>query len=235
VAPADSSSPPAQDGSRIRGCFVTATDTGVGKTIVSAVLVAALRARGEDVHVRKPVVTGLDEPPPWDHELLASVSGESAETVSPARYGPPVSPHLAAQLAGHPLDILALIADVRAAGAPVIVEGIGGLLVPLADDWDVRRLASELGLGVVVAARPGVGTISHTLLTLESARSGGLDVRAVVLTPWPAEAGTVERSNLETIARLGEVEVATLPPLRELTPAVLAAAGAALPYPSWLA
>ena len=232
---AESSASHARGGSRLRGCFVTATDTGVGKTVLSAALVAALRASGEDVHVRKPVVTGLDEPPPFDHELLASVSGESAETVSPARYGPPVSPHLAAQLAGHQLDVPALIADVRAAGAPVIVEGIGGLLVPLADGWDVRRLASELGLGVVVAARPGVGTISHTLLTLESARSGGLDVRAVVLTPWPAEAGTVERSNLETIARLGEVEVATLPLLRELTPAVLAAAGAALPYPSWLA
>jgi len=219
----------------MRGCFVTATDTGVGKTILSAVLVAALGAGGVDVHVRKPVVTGLDEPPPWDHELLASISGESAETVSPARYGPPVSPHLAAELAGRPLDVAALIADVRAAGAPVIVEGIGGLLVPLADGWDLRRLASELGLGVVIAARPGVGTISHTLLTLEAARSAGLDVRAVVLTPWPHDAGTVEHSNAETIARRGEVEVATLPLLPELTPAALAAAGAALPYAAWLA
>jgi dethiobiotin synthetase len=219
----------------MRGCFVTATDTGVGKTILTAALVAALRAGGENVHVRKPVVTGLDEPPPWDHELLASISGESAETVSPARYGPPVSPHLAAELAGRPLDVAALIADVRAAGAPVIVEGIGGLLVPLADGWDLRRLASELGLGVVIAARPGVGTISHTLLTLEAARSAGLDVRAVVLTPWPHDAGTVEHSNAETIALRGEVEVATLPLLHELTPAALAAAGAALPYAAWLA
>ena len=235
MAAADSSPSRARDASRLRGCFVTATDTGVGKTILSAALVAALRANGEDVHVRKPVVTGLDEPPPWDHELLASVSGESAETVSPARYGPPVSPHLAAQLAGAPLDVPALIADVRTAGAPVIVEGIGGLLVPFAEGWDVRRLARELGLGVLVAARPGVGTISHTLLTLEAARAVGLDVRAVVLTPWPTDAGTVERSNSETIARLGEVEVATLPLLRELTPTALAAAGAALPYAAWLA
>ena len=233
MAAADSS--PARDAGRLRGCFVTATDTGVGKTILSAALAAALRASGADVHVRKPVVTGLDEPPPWDHELLASVSGESAETVSPARYGPPVSPHLAAELAGHSLDVPALIADVRAAGAPVIVEGIGGLLVPFADGWDVRRLASELGLGVLIAARPGVGTISHTLLTLEAARSAGLDVRAVVLTPWPPDAGTIERSNLETIARLGVIEVATLPLLSDLTPAALAAAGAALPYAAWLA
>jgi dethiobiotin synthetase len=234
VAAADSAHRRAPEAGTLRGCFVTATDTGVGKTILSAALAAALRAAGEDVHVRKPVVTGLDEPPPWDHELLASVSGEPAETVSPARYGPPVSPHLAAELAGRPLDVPALLADARAAGAPVIVEGIGGLLVPFADGWDVRRLARELGLGVLIAARPGVGTISHTLLTLEAARSAGLDVRAVVLTPWPPDAGTVERSNLETIARLGEIEVATLPLLGELTPAALAAAGAALPYAAWL-
>jgi dethiobiotin synthetase len=218
----------------LRGCFVTATDTGVGKTILSAALVAALRARGLPVRARKPVVTGLDDGPPLDHELLASVSGEPPTAVSPWRYGPAVSPHLAAELAGETIDVDALIADVRAAGQPVIVEGIGGLLVPLAPDWDVRRLAHELGLGVVIAARPGLGTINHTLLTLEAARTAALEVRAVVLTPWPAEAGPIERSNAATIERLGGVAVETLPALAELSAATLAAAGAALPYESWL-
>jgi dethiobiotin synthetase len=218
----------------MRGCFVTATDTGVGKTILAAALIAALRARGVAAHARKPVVTGVEAGPPLDHELLAMVSGEQPETVSPARYGPPVSPHLAAALAGHELDVPALVADVRAAGSPVIVEGIGGLLVPLAEGWDVRRLARELGLGVVIAARPGLGTISHTLLTLEAARSAQLDVRAVVLTPWPGDPGEIERSNLATIERLGKVQVATLPLLEELSADALAAAGAALPYESWV-
>jgi dethiobiotin synthetase len=218
----------------LRGCFVTATDTGVGKTILSAALVAALRAKGLPVHARKPVMTGLEDGPPLDHELLASASGEPATAVSPWRYGPAVSPHLAAELAGEQLDVDALIADVRAAGEPVIVEGIGGLLVPLAQDWDVRRLARELGLGVVIAARPGLGTINHTLLTLEAARMAALDVRAVVLTPWPADPGPIERSNAATIERLGGVAVATLPALAEISAATLAAAGAALPYESWL-
>ena len=220
-----------------RGCFVTATDTGVGKTILAAALLASLRARGEIVRARKPVVTGIDEPEPGtplDHELLASLSGELPESVSPARYGPALAPHLAAELAGAEIDVAALLADVRAAG-PVIVEGIGGLLVPLAHGWDVRRLARELGLGVVVAARPGLGTISHTLLTLEAGRAGGLDLRAVVLTPWPHDPGTIERSNLATIERLGEIEVATLATLVDFTPHALAAAGATLPYESWLA
>jgi dethiobiotin synthetase len=229
-----SSAEPRPPAASLRGCFVTATDTGVGKTILAAALVAALRARGEPVSARKPVLTGLDEGPPLDHELLASVSGEPPATVSPARYGPPVSPHLAAELAGALLDVDALIADVRAAPAPVIVEGIGGLLVPLAEGWDVRRLARELGLGVVIAARPGLGTISHTLLSVEAARRGGLDLRAVVLTPWPPDPDAVERSNRATIERLGEIEVATLAALSELSPAALAAAGAALPYESWL-
>lgn len=218
----------------LRGCFVTATDTGVGKTILSAALVAALRAKGLPVHARKPVVTGLQDGPPLDHELLASVSGEPPTAVSPWRYLPAVSPHLAAELAGEQIDVAALIADVRAAGEPVIVEGIGGLLVPLAQDWDVRRLARELGLGVVIAARPGLGTINHTLLTLEAARTAALDVRAVVLTPWPADPGQIERSNAATIERLGAVAVATLPALAELSAATLAAAGAALPYETWL-
>lgn len=218
----------------LRGCFVTATDTGVGKTILAAALVGALRARGEQVHARKPVMTGLDDGPPLDHELLAMVSGERPASVSPARYGPAVSPHLAAALAGQQLDVAALIADIRAAGSPVIVEGIGGLLVPLSDGWDVRRLARELDLGVVIAARPGLGTISHTLLTLEAARSAQLDVRAVVLTPWPGDPSTIERSNRATIERLGKVEVAALPALSKLTASALAAAGAALPYDSWL-
>lgn len=219
----------------MRGCFVTATDTGVGKTILAGALVAALRARGERVRARKPVVTGTCESPPGaaDHELLAALSGEPPEVVSPARFGPAVSPHLAAELAGTEIDVAALLADLHGAG-PIIVEGIGGLLVPLADGWDVRRLALEVGLGVVIAARPGLGTINHTLLTVEAARSGGLDVRAVVLTPWPPAPSVIERSNVSTIERLGEIEVATLPALTELSAGTLAAAGAALPYETWL-
>jgi dethiobiotin synthetase len=222
----------------VRGCFVTATDTGVGKTVLSAALVASLRARGLPVRARKPVLTGLDEPEPGhrpDHELLASLSGERPETVAPARFGPAASPHLAAELAARALDVPALVEDVRRAGTPVIVEGIGGLLVPLADGWDVRALAAKLGLGLLVAARPGLGSLNHTLLTLEAARAAGLDVRAVVLTPWPHAPGAVERSNRATIERLGAVEVAALPRLSELSPAALAAAADALPYERWLA
>jgi dethiobiotin synthetase len=142
-----------------------------------------------------------------------------------------------------------LVAGARSAGAgadALVVEGVGGLLVPLTPDFLVRDLARELDFPLVVAARPGLGTINHTLLTLEAARSGGLRVASVVLTPWPPAPGEVERSNLDTIARLGEVEVATLPavappgasgpaPPDANGPAPLAAAGTALALDRWIA
>jgi dethiobiotin synthetase len=87
------------------------------------------------------------------------------------------------------------------------------LLVPLADDYLVRDLAVDLGLPLVVAAAPGLGTINHTLLTVEAARAAGLEVAAIVLSPWPEQPTEIERSNRETIAALGDVRVETLPRL----------------------
>jgi dethiobiotin synthetase len=221
----------------LRGVFVTGTDTGVGKTVLAAALAAALRAAGVDVAAFKPAVTGLEEPEPGrpaDHELLAAAAGRAPDEVAPYRFGPPVSPHLAAELAGTTLDPAALVAAARALHADVVVaEGVGGLLVPLTLGFTVRDLAVELGWPVVVAARPGLGTISHSLLTVEAARAAGLDVRAVVLTPWPDEPSVMQRSNREAIARLGGVEVATLPTVG-LDLGELARAGAALPYERWL-
>jgi dethiobiotin synthetase len=226
----------------VRGLFITATDTGVGKTVLSAALVAAIAARGEEVRAYKPVVTGLDDPAeitargvwPPDHELLAAVAGMDPAEVSPLRFGPAVSPHLAAQLAGDPIDPAQLLAGVdggpgaRGRAGTLIVEGVGGLLTPLAEDYSVCDLAVALGLPVLIAARPGLGTINHTLLTLRAARSAGLDVRAVVLTPWPAAPSTMEHSNRDTIGRLGETEVAGLACVRSPDPSELARVGAEL-------
>jgi dethiobiotin synthetase len=228
----------------MRGLFVTGTDTGVGKTVLSAALLAAMAAAGEPVRAYKPVLTGLgeratpDDTGPWppDHELLATASGIAPEEVAPLRYGPAVSPHLAAELAGESIDPARLLAaaHVRAEGATLIVEGVGGLLVPLAGDYTVCDLAAALRLPVLIAARPGLGTINHTLLTLKAARTAGLDVLAVVLTPWPAEPSELERSNFETIAHAGAVEVVGLGTVPSPDPAELARAGADLPWRRWL-
>lgn len=221
------------------GIFVTGTDTGVGKTIVAAALCAAGAARGMRVAAFKPVVTGLEEPDgdwPPDHELLASVAsaGQSAADVAPRTFGPAVSPHLAAEMAGEQVAPEALVAAFREQASRadvVVVEGVGGLLVPLAKEYLVRDFAGELGLALVIVARPGLGTISHTLLTIEAARAVALPVAGVVLTPWPDAPSAMERSNWETIERFGEVRMAGLPFTDRDG---LAEAGAALPVSDWL-
>lgn len=225
----------------MRGLFVTGTDTGVGKTVLSAALLAAMRAADEPVRAHKPVLTGLEERPapsvwPPDHMLLGAAARMSPNEVAPLRLGPAASPHLAARLTGARIDPRALLDAARAAGAEatVVVEGVGGLLVPFAEDYLVLDLARELGLPLVIAARAGLGTISHSLLTLRAARAAGLAVAAVVLTPWPQRPSALELSNRETIAQLGEVEVQTLPALAAPDLAALALAGEGLPWRRWL-
>jgi dethiobiotin synthetase len=233
----------------MRGLFVTGTDTGVGKTVLSAALLAAMASAGERVSAHKPAVTGLDDlhadrtQPRWpaDHELLGAAADMPADEVAPLRFGPAVSPLLATELAGETLDARRLLdAGTAAMGDPddadgtLIVEGVGGLLTPLADNLTVCDLAVALRLPLLIAARPGLGTINHTLLTLQVARAAGLDVRAVVLTPWLQEPSRLERSNLEAITRLGFVEVDTLARAGGPQIAELARVGAELPWRRWL-
>lgn len=200
------------------GVFVTGTSTEVGKTVVAAAIARTLAAEGNRVAVFKPAVTGLDEGTETDHALLrrASGSAQSDEEIAPYRYGPPASPHLAAAMAGEDIDPERLRQTAQAAAEnadAIVCEGVGGLLVPLSPTYLVRDLATDLGYPLVVVASPGLGTINHTLLTLEAARSTGLEIAAVVLTPWPEEPNEIERSNQETIATLGATKVLTLPPL----------------------
>lgn len=222
----------------MRGLFVTGTGTGVGKTIVSAALLAAMKAAGESVSAYKPIVTGLAEPPgewPYDHEVLALAAGMAAEEVAPVRFDPPVSPHLASAMFASHIEPAGLIAGARVHPADIlVVEGVGGLLVPLTDDFSVRDLAVALGLSLVIASSPELGTINHTLLTIEAARTVGLEVAAVVLTPWSDAPSEMEISNSETIARLGDVEIATLEKISTANIAELASGGDRLPWRDWL-
>lgn len=202
----------------MRGVFVTGTGTEVGKTVVAAAIARTAARDGHRVAVFKPVVTGLDEGGEPDHELLRRAAGsdQDDDAIAPYRYGPPASPHLAAELAGERLDPERLREAALAAGEGVdllVVEGVGGLMVPLTPDYLVRDFARELSLPVVIAAAPGLGTINHSLLTVEAVREARLVPRAVVLTPWPHEPARIELSNHEAIGRLGRVTVRVLPQL----------------------
>ncbi|MGC1167201.1 MAG: dethiobiotin synthase [Solirubrobacterales bacterium] len=173
---------------------------------------------GDDLSAHRPLA---------DHELLrfAAGSAQNDGEIAPYRYGPPASPHLAASMAGEAIEPGRLLETARAAAAgadALVCEGVGGLLVPLTRGvgglhrgeverpYLVRDLAIELGYPLVVVASPGLGTINHTLLTLESARAAGLEVAMVVLTPWSDDPTAIALSNLEAIAGLGQVEVQTL-------------------------
>jgi dethiobiotin synthetase len=219
----------------VRGLFVTGTGTEVGKTVVASVLAYTARQAGARVAVFKPAVSGLDDhplsPEVWpsaaelpDHALLRLAAGSTQgdDGVAPYRYGPPVSPHLAAELAGERIDPDVLRGAALAATEDanlLVCEGVGGFLVPLTTDYLVRDLARDLALPVVVAAPPGLGTINHTLLALEAVRSAGLEISAVVITPWPERPSPMERSNRETIEQLGQVTVEALPRLDLTDPA----------------
>ncbi len=218
------------------GVFVTGTGTEVGKTVIAAVIARTLAAEGKSVAVFKPAITGLDEEGEADHQLLrrAAGSAQSDGEIAPYRYGPPSSPHLAAAMAGEEIEPERLRAAARAAADSaelLVCEGVGGLLVPLAGGFCkpagdksappylVRDLAVDLGYPLVIASSPGLGTINHTLLTIEAARAAGLEVASVVLTPWPGQPTEIESSNRETIAALGKVEVEVLPLLDLAQPA----------------
>lgn len=183
--------------------------------MVAAVIARGLVRQGQRVGVFKPALTGLEEPGEPDHLLLrrAAASAQAPEEIAPYRFGPPLSPHLAAELAGERIEPAELRAAAERAGAgaeALVCEGVGGFLVPLTPGYLVRDLARDLGLGVVVAASPELGTINHTLLTLEAVRTVGLEAVCVVLTPWPERPEPIHESNRETISALGAVEVATL-------------------------
>jgi len=202
----------------MKGLFVTGTDTGVGKTVLTAGVALALRARGYSVGVVKPVQSGAAATDPdGDAMLLKRWAGveEPAEAIAPYSFAAPVAPLVAAQLEGRVVDRADVIERVRRVGERyevVIVEGAGGLLVPVGEDWTVADLALELALPLLVVARAGLGTVNHTALTVLTARALGLDPLGVVLNGAGDESSD---RNAELIERLADVPVLGRTPLLE--------------------
>lgn len=162
-----------------RGYFITGTGTGVGKTLVSCALLHAFAKQGHTVIGMKPVAAGCENGKWMDVELLAAASNVTAprEQINPYALIPPIAPHIAAARAGIEIDIdiiyqacleLGKIADV------VIVEGIGGFLVPLNDHQDSAVMAKTLGLPVILVVGMQLGCLNHALLTAQAVRATGL-------------------------------------------------------------
>ena len=186
--------------------FVTGTDTGVGKTLASAALCLAERAAERTVLYCKPVQTGLEPGEPGDAAFVAAAAGVAV--VECLRFPEPLAPAVAAERAGATIDVEGLLVDLAKAGDGfdrVVVEGAGGLLVPVWGEVTMADLAGRLGAGLVVVTRPSLGTLNHTALTLEAARSRDLPVDGLVVSGWPADPGVTERTNLERLAAMAPV------------------------------
>lgn len=198
----------------MKSIFVTGTGTGVGKTRVCGLFLAFLRKRGVDAFYQKWVATGPEGPGDDASECLrlAGISPAEARAVEVLyRFPLPASPHLAAEQADSRLDP-AVIRQGYAKSVTehefTLVEGVGGVLVPLTRNLLLADLVAELKIPVLVVARSGLGTINHTLLTLEALRNRDISVLGLVFSdPSSQEDELVARDNLETIARLGQVRV----------------------------
>jgi dethiobiotin synthetase len=211
----------------MRGLFVTATDTGVGKTEVACGLVRGWRARGLDVGAMKPAQSGVGPGEPTDAERLAAAAGEGdpLELVCPYSFAAPLAPAVAARLEGRAISMELLLGAARALSerhAALVVEGAGGLLTPLTERETYADLAVALGLPTLVVARAGLGTVNHTALTCEALGARGLRVLGVVLNRTSAGDDESVPHNAAEIERLTGARVLALLP-HERDPAARAA------------
>jgi dethiobiotin synthetase len=204
--------------------FVTATGTDIGKTFVTAGLIRHIRAAGRAVGAIKPLVSGFD-PDDWqgsDPAVLLAALGrpltlEEVEGVSPWRFKAPLSPHIAAQREGRAIAFQEVVAFCRRAMAArrgvLLVEGIGGVMVPLDDRHSVLDLMSMLRIPIILVAGSYVGTLSHTLTALEVVARRNIDIAAVVVSESDGSAASLE-DTVATIQVFAEtIDVVGLPRL----------------------
>ena len=185
------------------GIFVTGTDTGVGKTVISAALARRLLQMRCSVGVMKPVETGVrfNSPDESDAARMIVAAGlhDALELVCPYRFRAPLAPVVAAGLEGVSIEVEGIVGPYRQLAerhAFMVVEGAGGVLVPMGQDWTVRDLIARLGLPVVLVGRAGLGGINHALLTLESLGREGIVVKALVLNQTVGSRTSLNKSRL---------------------------------------
>lgn len=198
----------------IGGAFaIVGTDTGVGKTLVTAGLVGRFRAAGRDARAVKPVQTGY--PPDDDAAFVVAACGTDRAATCLRRLEPALAPAVAADVTDETLDYGTIRAETAAAlaeGDPGVLEGIGGLRVPLADGREVLDLVGDLGIPAVVVARSGLGTLNHTALSVSALRRRDVEVSAIVLNRYEDDS-LAERTNPDVLAEMTDCPVYTLPPL----------------------
>jgi dethiobiotin synthetase len=215
-----------------KGFFVTGTDTGVGKTIITAALIKAAHILGFKACGMKPIETGCKRVEniegnnsliPTDGTFLREITGtgESIDLITPIRFENPLAPLPASEIEDKPIDLDKIKKAYKTLSNRydvVIVEGIGGLLVPIKRGHFVIDLAKDFGLPIIVVSNPSLGTINHTMLTVNYAINKGLDVAGIIINHNRTSEGTLaENTNPDIIRRLSPVPVIGIfPYLKEL-------------------
>ncbi len=199
----------------MKGLFITGTDTGVGKTVVSGIIISLLKTTGYSVGAMKPIETGClkrdDILIPSDGFFLKNVShmDESVNHVTPVALEKPLAPMVAAEIDGIDIDlqrIWKIFNKLKERYDVIVVEGVGGIMVPLKRDYFVLDMARDFGFPVIVVSRPTLGTINHTLLTVNYALEHGLDVRGVIINySGPSQGDIAEETNPGVISELSPV------------------------------
>lgn len=201
------------------GLFITGTDTDIGKTVITGGIAAAFKVRGLQVGVMKPLASGgmVDQSGKLvaeDATFLMKAAGigeEKRDVVNPLCLAPALTPAVAAVMSGVEIDISLILRayhELNENYEPVVVEGVGGITAPLWQEYLLVDLMVQLDLPVIVVTRPNLGTINHTVLTVEYARSRGLHVAGIIFNGWnEAEVGILEKSNEEYIGRLTQLPI----------------------------
>jgi dethiobiotin synthetase len=207
------------------GVFITGTDTEVGKTLIAAGLVVALQDQGIDVGVMKPLESGAlsfeSAPIPRDAFYLREIAGveDDLELINPYCFQIPLAPGVAAEQEGVEVDLEQIkeaYEELKGRHQFMVVEGAGGLLVPIAKDTLLPKLIKLLDLPLLVVARSSLGTINHTLLTLAYCQQEGLEVVGIVINKSTLDADPAEESNPHYITQFGRASVwGTFPYLRD--------------------
>lgn len=210
----------------IPGLLVTGTDTGVGKTLIAGAIARWLHADGRRVAVCKPAASGCVKRREGlvseDAEFLAHCADarHPLDLICPQRYAEPLAPAVAAQRAGQPLDWEAIdraLTLMTRQSDVIVVEGVGGLMVPMDEKHTFADVAQWLGLPAVIVARAGLGTINHTLLTLEALRLRKVPVAGVVINRYPTDTPpAAEETNPRAIEKWGQTTVLCICPDEKL-------------------
>lgn len=196
-----------------RGIFVTGTDTDVGKTVVTAALACCIKNSGNEVTAVKPFQTGTEDEGLLDIEFVYKALGNTfdLDEVCPVKLEKPLAPYSAAIIEKVKINIPEVVNSLKekfmSSAGTTLFEGAGGLLVPITADYYMSDFAIDMGIPIIIVSRPGLGTINHTLLSIEYAKKKGLQILGIVISNYPSEPGLAESLNIGAIRQLTDVEI----------------------------